>query len=202
MAGERWHAFVQWTLAQGLSGLENLSLIPGFVGAAPVQNIGAYGVEMAATCDSVMAIDTATGEPEGVSPRRLPVQLSRQRVQGSSATPGMAAARPARSSLPSPACAFACRGVLSPRRLRRSQRPSCRQWGDGTDGDGCGARCRRHPITANCRTRRCRAMPAASSRILVVPAAQAAAPARRRYPALPQYPADATGGRSSWRPAG
>ena len=67
MAGEPWHAFVLWTLAQGLSGLENLSLIPGFVGAAPVQNVGAYGVETADTLDSVTAIDTRTGEPREFS---------------------------------------------------------------------------------------------------------------------------------------
>lgn len=62
MAGEPWHTFVLWTLAQGLYGLENLSLIPGFVGAAPVQNIGAYGVEIAECCDSVLAIDKLTGD--------------------------------------------------------------------------------------------------------------------------------------------
>ena len=62
MAGEPWHAFVLWTLAKGLSGLENLSLIPGFVGAAPVQNVGAYGVETADTMESASAIDTRTGE--------------------------------------------------------------------------------------------------------------------------------------------
>lgn len=61
MAGEPWHAFVLWTLAQGLSGLENLSLIPGFVGAAPVQNIGAYGVEISESCDSVSTVDLNTG---------------------------------------------------------------------------------------------------------------------------------------------
>ncbi|MGA0816310.1 MAG: UDP-N-acetylmuramate dehydrogenase [Burkholderiaceae bacterium] len=56
-AGESWHAFVMWTLAQGYGGLENLALIPGTVGAAPVQNIGAYGVEVADQIDAVHAWD-------------------------------------------------------------------------------------------------------------------------------------------------
>ena len=56
-AGERWHDFVQWTLAQGWPGLENLSLIPGTVGAAPVQNIGAYGVELQHILESVQVYD-------------------------------------------------------------------------------------------------------------------------------------------------
>ncbi len=61
-AGENWHAFVQWTLAQGLGGLENLSLIPGTVGAAPIQNIGAYGLEIKDVFHSVTVFDPHSGE--------------------------------------------------------------------------------------------------------------------------------------------
>ena len=61
-AGEPWHPFVQHTLAQGLSGLENLSLIPGTVGAAPMQNIGAYGVEIKDVFAGLTALDRQTGE--------------------------------------------------------------------------------------------------------------------------------------------
>ncbi|MEE1869589.1 UDP-N-acetylmuramate dehydrogenase [Pseudomonas auratipiscis] len=61
-AGEPWHQFVQWTLAQGFSGLENLSLIPGTVGAAPMQNIGAYGVEIKDVFAGLTALDRQTGE--------------------------------------------------------------------------------------------------------------------------------------------
>jgi UDP-N-acetylmuramate dehydrogenase len=59
-AGEPWHQFVLWTIAQGFNGLENLSLIPGTVGAAPMQNIGAYGVEIKDTVTAVTALHLAT----------------------------------------------------------------------------------------------------------------------------------------------
>ncbi|MBA5608779.1 UDP-N-acetylmuramate dehydrogenase [Duganella sp. FT3S] len=61
-AGEHWHEFVQWTLAQGMGGLENLSLIPGTVGAAPIQNIGAYGAETKDLFHSLTVFDPATGQ--------------------------------------------------------------------------------------------------------------------------------------------
>jgi len=61
-AGEPWHPFVQWSLAQGYCGLENLSLIPGTVGAAPMQNVGAYGVEIKDVFAGLTALDRETGE--------------------------------------------------------------------------------------------------------------------------------------------
>lgn len=60
-AGEDWHDFVRWTLAMGWPGLENLSLIPGTVGAAPVQNIGAYGLEMCERLLVLEAVDLKSG---------------------------------------------------------------------------------------------------------------------------------------------
>lgn len=62
-AGEPWDTVVAHTLDQGWQGLENLSLIPGWTGAAPYQNIGAYGVELADRLESVRALRLADGSP-------------------------------------------------------------------------------------------------------------------------------------------
>jgi UDP-N-acetylmuramate dehydrogenase len=59
--GENWHATVEWSVAQGLSGMESMALIPGHMGAAPVQNIGAYGQEVKDIVSKVRAYQLATG---------------------------------------------------------------------------------------------------------------------------------------------
>lgn len=59
--GENWHRFVMHCAGLNIGGLENLALIPGSVGAAPVQNIGAYGVELSQVCHEVIAFDINTG---------------------------------------------------------------------------------------------------------------------------------------------
>ena len=62
MAGEVWHEFVLWCIENHYGGLENLSLIPGYVGSAPIQNIGAYGVEQGASFYSCEVLDKTTNE--------------------------------------------------------------------------------------------------------------------------------------------
>lgn len=62
MSGEHWHEVVEWALERNYGGLENLSLIPGTAGAAPIQNIGAYGVELKDVLYHVEVIDLLTGE--------------------------------------------------------------------------------------------------------------------------------------------
>ncbi|MET2984184.1 UDP-N-acetylmuramate dehydrogenase [Aureibaculum conchae] len=66
-AGENWHQFVLWCINNDFGGVENMSLIPGNVGTAPIQNIGAYGVELKDTCISVEAVEIATGNTKTFS---------------------------------------------------------------------------------------------------------------------------------------
>jgi UDP-N-acetylmuramate dehydrogenase len=61
-AGVRWHDLVTWTLERDLCGLENLALIPGLVGAAPIQNIGAYGAEISDVLETVEVFDCQAGQ--------------------------------------------------------------------------------------------------------------------------------------------
>ncbi|KXB98138.1 MAG: hypothetical protein AA908_01675 [Chlorobi bacterium NICIL-2] len=61
-AGERWHGCVEWAVSQGWAGIEALALIPGTVGAAPIQNIGAYGQQLSDVCQWVEGIELPSGQ--------------------------------------------------------------------------------------------------------------------------------------------
>ncbi len=94
-AGENWHDFVAWTLAQGLPGLENLALIPGTVGAAPVQNIGAYGVELQDRFESLDAVDLQTGQTFTLNAAQCAFGYRDSVFKHASAPADMASDRPA-----------------------------------------------------------------------------------------------------------
>jgi UDP-N-acetylmuramate dehydrogenase len=67
--GEVWHECVEWTVKNGLGGIENLALIPGSIGAAPVQNIGAYGVEVKDVLHEIKVLDISSGELLKILPK-------------------------------------------------------------------------------------------------------------------------------------
>ncbi|KEY57490.1 UDP-N-acetylmuramate dehydrogenase [Serratia sp. DD3] len=69
-AGENWHHLVKHTIECGIPGLENLALIPGLVGSAPIQNIGAYGMELRQVCEYVDLLNLTTGEIDRMDPQR------------------------------------------------------------------------------------------------------------------------------------
>lgn len=88
-AGTVWDAFVSWTLAEGLSGVEALSGIPGTVGASPVQNVGAYGHEVAETIESVEAYDRLTGIVVRLLPSDLGFAYRSSAIKRSVGEPGL-----------------------------------------------------------------------------------------------------------------
>jgi UDP-N-acetylmuramate dehydrogenase len=89
-AGENWHDLVTWTLQNGYPGLENLALIPGTVGASPVQNIGAYGVELQDRFESLDAVDLTTGQSFTLNAAQCAFGYRDSVFKHSSAAPGPA----------------------------------------------------------------------------------------------------------------
>lgn len=73
--GENWHTFVLWCIKKGYGGVENLSLIPGTVGASPIQNIGAYGVELKDVFVKLDAIEIASGKKKNIYKGRLSIRI-------------------------------------------------------------------------------------------------------------------------------
>lgn len=79
-AGENWDGFVQHCIAQGWHGTENLTAIPGTVGAAPVQNVGAYGIEAKDIVHTVLTIDLATGQERTFTNEECCFEIGRAHV--------------------------------------------------------------------------------------------------------------------------
>lgn len=84
-AGENWHQLVRWSLDRGLWGIENLAMIPGLVGAAPMQNIGAYGVELAHCLDGVEVYDRREGIRRWLTPDEGGLDYRHSRFKGKDA---------------------------------------------------------------------------------------------------------------------
>jgi len=84
-AGENWHSLVRWALDRGLWGIENLALIPGLVGAAPMQNIGAYGVELAHCLDAVQVHDRNSGNTTWLDADECALDYRHSRFKGEDA---------------------------------------------------------------------------------------------------------------------
>ena len=124
MAGESWHALVRRALTAGARGLENLALIPGSVGAAPIQNIGAYGAELAEFLVEAEVVDTRTGEFQRLERNACDFGYRSSRFQREqhllvvSVTLELPRERPANATYPDIAAALSHSGrPLSPRQV-------------------------------------------------------------------------------------
>ena len=145
-AGENWHGVVRYSLGQGWAGLENLALIPGSAGAAPIQNIGAYGVELSERVVEVRVFDRAenrqralTADACGFGYRNSLFKADPARYAVLSLTLRLARRMPMRFDYPDVERELRRQGVtqLTPRkvaeaviRVRRRKLPDPRQWGN------------------------------------------------------------------------
>ncbi len=145
-AGENWHGVVRYSLGQGWAGLENLALIPGSAGAAPIQNIGAYGVELSERVAEVRVFDRAenreralTADACGFGYRDSLFKADPARCAVLSLTLRLARRMPMRLDYPDVERELRRQGVTQPTprkvaeaviRVRRRKLPDPRQWGN------------------------------------------------------------------------